>query len=166
MEVINKRKHCTYVIRQRCFCQTKGVFRRPFGRFTTCLPATLATFPVWPGYWQDFGRPANGHSSNLDRRQTANACFCQDKWAFSNVATFRQMTACQMCRNIRVTVEKNNMALCTPTRSTLALQDFMKWTARSKDWGYLAKPREPDVLRASWDGFCNICNFASIVFLF
>ena len=130
-----KRKDCTYVIRQRCFYQTKGVFRRPFGKFTTGLRATLATFPVLPGYWQDFGPRANGHSSNLGRQQTGNACsHCsQDKWAFSNVATFRQMTACQMCRNIRVTVEKHNMALCTPTRSTLALQDFVKSTARSRD---------------------------------
>ena len=87
--------------------------RRPFGKFTTGLPTTLATFPLWPGYWQDFGPRANGHSSNLGRRQMANACsHCsQGKWAFSNVATFRQMTACQMCQNIRVTVEKHNLAL-------------------------------------------------------
>ena len=45
-------------------------------KFMTCFPAKLVTFPVWPGYWHDFGARQNLPSECLCLGQMVTCVSC------------------------------------------------------------------------------------------
>jgi len=64
-------------------------------KFMTCLPTKLATFPVWPGCWHDFGARQNLPSECL--------CLGQMVMRASCVADIRRIPALAMISSASVT---------------------------------------------------------------